>query len=362
MKQPAPASPRVWIVVGDKAGDNAQIDAVVERLPWPVEYRRLVFRRPFVKGKPPLLAALFHVDKERSDALVAPWPDIVITAGRRPAMAALWIRRQSGQRTRIILFGRPRRHLDHFALVIVSAQFQVPQEPNVVSVSLPLMRIDRARLEHESARWQDHFEQRHHPLIAVLVGGATRPFVFDAAAAADLIRLARTYCGSTGSLYVTTSRRTSKAAIAALCAHLDAHDQLYEWHAGTVENPYFGLLAHADGFVVTGDSMSMITEVARLNRPLAIFPLRRSKFVTSVIDAMPKWVAAIPQRVKYELLPRVGITLYPRDLSQIHRRLIDAGLAVPAGAPLSDRDPIAAAEVDEVDRVVAAIVATAADK
>ena len=359
MTQDARAIPRVWVVVGDKAGDNAQIDAVVERLPWPVEYRRLAFRRPFVKGKPPLLASLFHVDKARSDALVPPWPDVVITVGRRPAMAALWIRRQSSDHTRIVLFGRPRRHLEHFALVIVSAQFQVPQAPNVVSVSLPLMRIDRARLEHERAHWKDHFKQRRHPLIAVLVGGATRPFVFDAAAAADLIRLARTYCGSAGSLYVTTSRRTPRAAIAALRAHLDEGDELYEWRAGAAENPYFGLLAHADGFVVTGDSMSMITEVARLNRPLAIFGLRRSKFVTSLRSAVPNWVAGIPNRVKYEWLPRVGITLYPRDLGQIHRHLFDAGFAVPAGAPLSARDPIA---TDEVDKVVAAIIETTSDR
>ena len=40
-------APRIWIVVGDKAGDNAQVEAVIERLPWPVEYRRLQFKKPF---------------------------------------------------------------------------------------------------------------------------------------------------------------------------------------------------------------------------------------------------------------------------------------------------------------------------
>ena len=102
-------APRIWVVVGDKAGDNAQIEAVIERLPWRVEYRRLHFKKAFQKGKPPFFASLYHVDKPHSDALAPPWPDIVITIGRRPAMAALWIRRQSGNRTRIVLFGRPKR-------------------------------------------------------------------------------------------------------------------------------------------------------------------------------------------------------------------------------------------------------------
>ena len=40
-----------------------------------------------------------------------------------------------------------------------------------------------------------------------------------------------------------------------------------------IENPYQGLLALADHFVVTTDSLSMMVEVARLGRPLSLFAL-----------------------------------------------------------------------------------------
>ncbi len=349
------AAPRIWVVVGDKAGDNAQVDAVVEQLPWRVEYRRLLFKKPFKTGKPPFFASLYHVDAAHSDPLTPPWPDFVITIGRRPAMAALWIRRQSGDRTGIVLFGRPKRHPRHFSLIVVSGQFQLPDGANIVRVSLPLMRIDRQRLAREAAHWQPHFEQRAHPLIAVLVGGATRPFVFDADSARELIALARGYCGTTGSLYVTTSRRTPAAAVGAIRASLGERDTLFEWRAEATQNPYFGLLAHADGFVVTGDSMSMITEVARLNRPLAIYPLRRSKFATTASALLPRWLAGAGDTLKYRLLPRIGFTAFPRDLTQIHRQLIDAGFAVAAGTPMQERSGAAS---DELDRVVAAVVRT----
>jgi len=345
-------APRIWIVVGDKAGDNAQVEAVIERLPWPVEYRRLQFKKPFRKGKPLFFASLYHVDRRHSDALSPPWPDIVVTIGRRPAMAALWIRRQSGGRTRIVLFGRPKRSPGNFALIVVSSQFQVPEGPNVVSVSLPLMRVDQERLAREAPRWQQHFEQRPHPVIAVLVGGATRPFVFDAGSARELVDIARRYCDSSGSLYVTTSRRTRPAAIAALRACIGEGDTFYFNDPAATENPYFGLLAHADGFVVTGDSMSMITEVARLGRPLAIYPLRRSRLVETARELLPHWISDIPNTVKYRLLPRIGFTAFPRDLTQIHRSLIDAGFAVVAGAPLRSDSRRAS---DELDRVVSAI-------
>jgi uncharacterized protein len=337
------AAPCIWVVTGDKAGDNAQVDAVVARLPWPVEYRRLYFKRPFVTGKPPFFASLYHVDKVRSDRLVPPWPDVVITIGRRPAMAALWIRRQAGGRTRIVLFGRPKRQLDNFALVIVSAQFLVDEAANVLHVSLPLMRIDEARVTREAATWQPRFASLPRPVIAVLVGGATRPFVFDAADAAALIRQARRYCGEHGCLYVTTSRRTAVAAVNALRENLSERDQLYCW--GDTDNPYFGLLAHADGFVVTGDSMSMLTEVARLQRPLAIYPLRQRP------RWQPAWLAGLQQYVKYRILPRIGFTAYPRDLTQIHQALYDAGAAVPAGEPFHT----GAITHDELERVVEAV-------
>lgn len=351
-------APRIWVVASDKAGDNAQVDAVVARLPWQVEYRRLYFKRPFVTGKPPFFASLYHVDKARSDRLEPPWPDVVITIGRRPAMAALWIRRQSGRRTRIVLFGRPKRQLDNFALVIVSAQFLVGAAANVLNISLPLMRADADRIARDGAAWQAHFAALPRPVIAVLVGGATQPFMFDADDAAELIRQARGYCGSEGCLYITTSRRTAPAAVAALRANLAERDHLYCW--GDADNPYHGLLAHADGFVVTGDSMSMLTEVARLSRPLAIFALRQR-------SRRPGWIERLQDYLKYRVLPRVGFTAYPRDLTQIHRALYEAGVAVPAGEAFSSgvepgddparptRDDPARPTRDDLARVVDAV-------
>ena len=151
---------------------------------------------------------------------------------------------------------------------------------------------------------------------------------------------------------MTTSRRTPPAAVAALRGRMGERDRLYEWRAGAAENPYFGLLAHADAFVVTGDSMSMITEVARLNRPLAIYPLRRSKWISAARNWLPDWIVDIPKRLKYELLPRIGFTAFPRDLTQIHRELFDAGFAVTAGEPMRRGNRPAS---DELDRVVGAV-------
>ncbi len=343
-------APLVWALLSDKAGDNAQVEAVIDRLPWAVEVKRLTFKRPFTKGKPPFFASLYHVDRQRSDPLTAPWPDAILTIGRRPSMAAMWVRKQSGNRTAIVLFGRPKRHPDHFALIVASAQFRLAGD-NVVNTALPLMRIDSAQLASAHEQWATEFEAMPRPLIAVLVGGATAPYAFGRDEAHALIQCARSYSEPDGSVFVTSSRRTATDAVDVLRDELPANGRLFRW-GDPPPNPYLGLLAHADGFIVTGDSMSMITEVASLGRPLAIFPLPpslwRRRTPISVLKAID-WF-------KYVLLPKLGLPGYPRDLTEVHRALFARGMAVSAGAAMRDASDGLVDEVATVaQRVIVAI-------
>src|SRR4030095_11663972 len=68
-------------------------------------------------------------------------------------------------------------------------------------------------------------------------------------------------------------RRTPPNIVAALSANLPPNARLYPWTTDQNRNPYAALLGLADRFVVTGDSISMMVEVARLQKPLAIAPL-----------------------------------------------------------------------------------------
>ncbi len=326
--------PVIWAVLGDKGGDNAQVQAVIDRLPWPVLHKRLRFKRPFVTGKPLPLASLYHLDRTRSDALVPPWPDLILTAGSRPAMAALWVRKRSGNTSRIVLFGRPRAKPEKFALIVVSAQHLIPNDlTQVVHTGLPLMRADPARVAAARAKWQAQLGSLPKPLVAVLVGGSTRPFDLGADVARELLDAATPYADG-GTLYVVTSRRTGAAAEAALRAALPASARLWTWGDAT-PNPYLGLMAHADAFVVTGDSMSMLTEVARAARPLVIFSLPLRPVRRWAHANLPRWLAGLPRTLKYRWLPKLGFPVYARDLTEIHRYLFRERRAVRPGEPLT---------------------------
>ena len=70
---------------------------------------------------------LEHLDPDRSAKLEPPWPDLILTVGRRPSMAALWVQDRSGGRARIVLVGRPKRWADRFALIVAPSQFRIPR-------------------------------------------------------------------------------------------------------------------------------------------------------------------------------------------------------------------------------------------
>jgi mitochondrial fission protein ELM1 len=338
-RRAAEPTPRTWLILGDKAGDNAQVRIIADALGWPFVVQDLVFRAPYVIGKPRFRASLYHLDRARSAPLEPPWPDLILTVGRRPSMAALWVKTQAHGRPRLVVVGRPKRWLERFDLVIAPPQFQLPSRPNVLRLDLPLMRVDEAAVAAAADAWRARLADQPRPLVALLVGGPTKPYVFDEAVARRLIEQCRQIAEAEGgTLYVTTSRRTPPAVVEALAAALPAGARLYRWDAGG-DNPYRALLGLADRFVVTGDSISMMVEVVRLGRPLAIFALPATGHWLRLRSALGQRLAALgdaatgPVAALADMLYRSRIAKYGRDLSEIHRRLYARGLAVPLGDP-----------------------------
>ncbi|VAW79928.1 hypothetical protein MNBD_GAMMA13-2046 [hydrothermal vent metagenome] len=322
------SSPNIWLVLGDKLGDNAQAAKVADCLGMPYTTKRLLPRQKYALGKPFFRISLEHLDMNRSDPLNPPWPDLVITAGRRHAMAALWIKAQNPT-TKIVLLGRPRRWIEKFDLVITPPQHQVPDQPNVLPLSLPLMRADKERISQQSEHWRNRFDSLKKPIIAVLVGGPTRPYRFDKKAVRELLTQCKLIqeCHG-GTLYFSTSRRTPAAVIATLDKERPQPSVLHEWTPGDPENPYLALLGLAEYFIVTGDSVSMMIEVADCKKPLAIFPLPNGWRGT--LWQRCRLFDKIYQRLGNQLY-KTGIVGFGRDLGTLHKMLINTGFAVAAG-------------------------------
>lgn len=359
--------PRIWVVLSDKRGDNGQVETVEKALDWRCVHKYVHMREPYVFGKPKLEASLHHLDRSRSDPLEPPWPDLILTIGRRPSMVALWIREQSGGRTKIVLLGKPTGSPELYDLVIASAENQIPPLPNVLPIIWPLMRIDEGAVAAAAETWAPRLADLPRPLIGVMVGGPTGPFIFNGSVADRLIELAAEIAGDMGGTpYITTSRRTPPAVVATLKDRLPRGARLFDWTTGGEENPYLGLVGLADGFLVTGDSISMQVEVAQLGKPLAILTPARSWI--GALDQLRRGLArrlfapdggTARGRRRQGLgraLYRLGLLTQTRDFSAFHNMLIERGLAVRAGDGFP---PPNGTVPDDLTRVVARIKALA---
>jgi uncharacterized protein len=336
------ATPSVWLVLGDKRGDNGQVEMIAKALGWRCSRRNLVMRERYAVRKPWVRPSLHHIDLERSDPLEPPWPDMVITVGRRPSMAALWIAKQSGWRTKVVLVTKPSGWTSRFDLIIVGAETQMAPLPNVLTVTLPLMRIDEAAVAAAAKVWRPRLADLPRPLIGFMIGGPTGPFVFDDSVTERLLAVIDQVATAGGTPYLTTSRRTPPATIEALQAKLPASARLFRWTADAPDNPYLGLLGLADGFVVTGDSISMLVEIAGLRKPLAILELpggwlgrldmKRRRLIRRMFD--PERVRGPIGRALVNLLYGMRVINHTRDFNAFYKLLIERGFAVRAGDSL----------------------------
>lgn len=330
------------------------MEALARALPWTCERKDLVVRDEWLRAKPRVEPSLHHLDLARSAPLEPPWPDAVLTIGRRPSMAALWVRARSGGRTRIVLLGKPSGRLADFDLVIGSAETQLPPLPNVFKIGLPLMRVDARAVAREGARWRPRLAALPRPLVGFLVGGPTGPFRFDAGVVARLVERAARVSAEGGTPYLVTSRRTPTAVTDALEAGWPAAAPVHRWGGDPSDNPYLALLGLADGLVVSADSVSMLVEVARLGRPLAILPLPTGRL--GALDQLRRvgtrrLFAPEGERARDRLrralargLFRTGLVRHTRDFGAVHAWLLERGLAVLADEPF--RAPAAAVPDD----------------
>jgi len=206
-----------------------------------------------------------------SAPLVPPWPDLLITCGRRSTPLSIAIRKQSRGRTFTVHIQDPRIPARYFDMVVPMAHDPIRGE-NVFPTELALHHITKTKLTEAAQHFARRFAPLPRPLVAVLIGGRTRkhPFTQDECRRlTDRLDKLRQEYGA--GLIVTTSRRTGEENTALIRERLAGDDTLI-W-SGDGENPYMGMLALADFILATEDSVSMVSEACASGHPVYTLPL-----------------------------------------------------------------------------------------
>ena len=370
---PGSSHPRVWLLLGEKPGDNAQILNLARAVGWEFETKTIRMLPRWLDGKPWVRPRLDHVDMAGSDALEPPWPDLVITAGRRLSCVGFWIKRASSGGTRLVMVGQPRRLHSSVDLIVAAAHYRVRDAKNVVRHDLPFMNADPERLASAVRTWQPRLAGMARPLTALMVGGPTGGLRFDLAVARALFeKTLASVREDQGSLYITTSRRTPRDVVEMLRRERPESTRLFEFgsDATTGGNPYHALLGLADRFVVTSDSASMLVEVARLGRPLAIHPLESTlgpveRRITELGWMRPLSPTSDPIPAggfRARMMYRLGRPIHSRDLSAIPRLLVDGKRACWLGQEWVVPPPFVDHDLDRVAGRVRALLSPESEK
>ncbi len=258
-----------WIISDGKAGHEGQCRGVFEALGLDYEVKRIRpgrLQQMFAPYAPVARAERFG---QPGSSFAPPWPDFAIGAGRLTAPYIRALKPMAGRATYTIILQDPKVPLSTADLFWMPAH-DPKRGTNVVTTIVAPHRFSPARLAAlREAAPPAAFLSVPRPWVGVLVGGDGSSYRFNEA---DQVRLAaalRAMAALGAGLLVTPSRRTPPGLLSAI-AEATADFPRFIWD-GTGENPYPAILAHADRFVVTADSINMCGEPAVTGKPIHVF-------------------------------------------------------------------------------------------
>jgi mitochondrial fission protein ELM1 len=262
--------PVVWVLHDGKAGMASQALGLAEAAGFPFLEKPLRVQHPWSLLPPQLWLAPFAAVSDSGMRLQPPWPDLVIACGRNTAAPALAIRRASGGRTLTAQIQDPRIGRAEFDIMFVPEHDRW-RGPRVAVTRGALHRVTAQKLAMERQRFPA-LAALPRPVLGVLIGGSNRAYRLTMGRLADIAEaIAACVRASSGSVVVTPSRRTGSAGIALLRERLAGLSSTI-WD-GMGDNPYYAYLATADAFMVTADSVSMVSEAAATGKPVHILDI-----------------------------------------------------------------------------------------
>jgi mitochondrial fission protein ELM1 len=231
---------------------------ILSRPPW----RSLPSGRLILRGLAP-----------KSDEIAPPWPGLIVSCGRRSALIAREARRRAKGAPLLVHVQDPRAGAAEFDLIICMDHDDI-EGPNVVRIATALHDVTPARLAAAAAAWRVRLAKLKRPLTGVILGGpaGSAPFGRDEGRAL-LQRVTAMTAASGGGAAIVPSRRTPDEVLALFTAAAERNPDLWVWRREG-DNPYLGVLALADRLVVTGDSVSMISEALATPHPVEVFTPR----------------------------------------------------------------------------------------
>ncbi len=220
---------------------------------------------------------------DSAKALLSRYADMIISCGASTApVNLLWA--ADNRAKSVVLMNPAPLPLRRFDLVIAPRHDRLPARPRVIRISGALASpLTPEALAQAGERLTAHpgfragLRGEHRPpVVAVFIGGNTPRYVITTAFAESLIAEVTHACEQLdGWCLVTTSRRTPSAVEQLLAERLERHPRCGLLLIATrdpIDGTMTGMLGWADVALVTGESVSMISEACASGRQVVVVP------------------------------------------------------------------------------------------
>lgn len=256
-----------WVITEGIAGTENQCLGVCDALEIEPVVKRVALREPWRSLSPGFRLFPACALSRKSDRLEAPYPDLILAAGRKSVVPALALKQKLGENVFLVMLQNPGISAHYFDLVSVPYHDQALRGSNVIVTQGAPNRISAGRLNAQSHIMQNEIKKLNGHKIAILIGGESKRHTLSSDRAnslcSALLSMQKNYHAA---LMITMSRRTSPRAAEILRKRLSGKNIIF-WN-GEGENPYGSFLHHADTIMVTEDSVSMISDAATTGKPV----------------------------------------------------------------------------------------------
>ncbi len=286
--EPSTLGPSIWAVSDGRAGNAAQVRAVIRALSDTRRWMKLAHitgeghrseamtlspRAPWTwlptQNWPLLKYAVGAADRTQ---LTPPWPTLWIAAGRRSAPFTARVRDWSGGNTYCVQILDPKMQSEDFDLVVTPEHDGVSGDNIVRTVGSP-SHFSADAIEEAGQVFADLAEDQS-PSAIVVLGGDSKTHQFTAEAAERLIRQLTVLAVQGWRLRISASRRTPAPINARFRAMADEIGAQFWAGMEDGPNPYLGWLLFSNAAIVTEDSANMLSDAAWHGLPVHIARLK----------------------------------------------------------------------------------------
>ena len=272
---------KLWLIIDEKPGNANQAISVANALGLDYEIKKLSYNYLGTLPNRLKFNSLLGVDLKNSDNLSPPYPDLIISSGRKTAAVNNYLKRQSDDKIFSVHLMQPDLPFDNFDLICLplhDMKSGYKDLQNIIyTIGAPTWK-DPLKLQEAGEKFKENIAHLKPPFISVMIGGKTKEGDYSLEEMQELLDKASGLANQVnGSLLITNSRRTS--SIETIIKSVKAPYFFYDWHnPASIENPYSAFLYLSDYFIVTGDSVSICSEALATGKPVYIY--RKDKLLS----------------------------------------------------------------------------------